>query len=55
MPVFFYIDPEFLNDPNVRNVETITLNYTFFSKLSLRSISTLILILVHYTNEASHD
>ena len=32
MPVFFYIDPEFLNDPNMRNIETITLNYTFFSE-----------------------
>lgn len=32
MPVFFYIDPEFVNDPNMRNIETITLNYTFFSE-----------------------
>ncbi|KAK4547895.1 hypothetical protein LTR36_010614 [Oleoguttula mirabilis] len=30
MPVFFYIDPEFLKDPNMRNIDTITLNYTFF-------------------------
>lgn len=30
MPVFFYIDPEFVNDPNMRGIETITLNYTFF-------------------------
>lgn len=35
MPVFFYIDPDFLNDPELRNVSTITLNYTFFSKSSL--------------------
>ena len=33
MPVFFYIDPEFLKDPTMRNIDTITLNYTFFSKL----------------------
>lgn len=32
MPVFFYIDPEFLNDPQMNHIETITLNYTFFSK-----------------------
>ena len=32
MPVFFYIDPDFLSDPNMRNIETITLNYTFFSE-----------------------
>lgn len=33
MPVFFYLDPDLLNDMNMRNVETVTLNYTFFSKL----------------------
>ncbi|KAG9541085.1 hypothetical protein KCU86_g10122, partial [Aureobasidium melanogenum] len=30
MPVFFYIDPEFLRDPNMSKIDTITLNYTFF-------------------------
>lgn len=30
MPVFFYIDPEFVNDPNMRGIEQITLSYTFF-------------------------
>ncbi|OQO08397.1 hypothetical protein B0A48_06267 [Cryoendolithus antarcticus] len=30
MPVFFYIDPEFLKDPNMKGIDTITLNYTFF-------------------------
>lgn len=33
MPVFFYIDPEFLKDPTMKGIDTITLNYTFFSKL----------------------
>lgn len=34
MPVFFYIDPEFLRDSTMKGIETITLNYTFFSEFS---------------------
>ncbi|OBT91165.1 hypothetical protein VE02_00127 [Pseudogymnoascus sp. 03VT05] len=30
MPVFFYIDPEFVNDPNMKGIEQVTLSYTFF-------------------------
>jgi len=30
MPVFFYLDPDLLNDLNMRGVETVTLSYTFF-------------------------
>lgn len=30
MPVFFYIDPAFAEDPKMEYVETITLSYTFF-------------------------
>ena len=30
MPVSFYIDPEIENDPHMKDVETITLSYTFF-------------------------
>ncbi|GLV34655.1 Cytochrome c oxidase copper chaperone COX11 [Carabus blaptoides fortunei] len=30
MPVFFYIDPEFVEDPKMEFVNTITLSYTFF-------------------------
>lgn len=30
MPVFFFIDPEFLDDPAMNSVNYITLSYTFF-------------------------
>ncbi|PSN28986.1 Cytochrome c oxidase assembly protein COX11 [Blattella germanica] len=30
MPVFFYIDPEFAEDPKMESVDTLTLSYTFF-------------------------
>ncbi len=30
MPVFFFLDPEFLKDPHMKNVDHITLSYTFF-------------------------
>ncbi|KAL7914559.1 cytochrome c oxidase assembly protein CtaG/Cox11 domain-containing protein [Trichoderma velutinum] len=33
MPVFFYLDPDLLNDINMKGIETVTLNYTFFSKI----------------------
>ena len=34
MPVFFYIDKDFENDPQMRGIETVTLSYTFFSESS---------------------
>ncbi|KAL2073401.1 hypothetical protein VTL71DRAFT_10725 [Oculimacula yallundae] len=30
MPVFFYIDPDFVNDPTMKGIEQVTLSYTFF-------------------------
>ena len=30
MPVIYYVDPEILNDPDARQVEEITLSYTFY-------------------------
>ncbi|MCE2509813.1 MAG: cytochrome c oxidase assembly protein [Alphaproteobacteria bacterium] len=37
MPVSFFIDPEILKDPNLEDVETITLSYTFFPAFSEES------------------
>lgn len=39
MPVFFYIDPEFNDDPALAKVETITLSYTFFEAKEGEQIS----------------
>jgi len=36
MPVSFFIDPDILKDPNLNDVQTITLSYTFFRSLSAR-------------------
>lgn len=30
MPVFFFIDPEMMDDPGLRDVHSVTLSYTFF-------------------------
>ncbi|KAF9089913.1 Cytochrome c oxidase assembly protein cox11, mitochondrial [Mortierella sp. AD031] len=30
MPIFFFIDPEFANDPDMADVDTVVLSYTFF-------------------------
>ena len=38
MPVFFYIDPEFSEDPAMARVTNITLSYTFFEAKEGESI-----------------
>ncbi|KAF9425479.1 Cytochrome c oxidase assembly protein cox11, mitochondrial [Podila epigama] len=30
MPIFFFLDPEFASDPNMSDVDTVVLSYTFF-------------------------
>ena len=30
MPVFFYIDPAYADDPDLEAIDTIILSYTFF-------------------------
>lgn len=34
MPISFFIDPEIVNDPQLKGVKHLTLSYTFFSELS---------------------
>ena len=35
MPIFFFIDPEFSTDPWMKDVDEITLHYTFFKSILL--------------------
>ncbi|XP_065826178.1 cytochrome c oxidase assembly protein COX11, mitochondrial-like isoform X2 [Oscarella lobularis] len=41
MPVFFYIDPDFVSDPAMARVDTITLSYTFFEAKDGESFPTM--------------
>ncbi|KAF2970408.1 hypothetical protein GQX73_g3135 [Xylaria multiplex] len=36
MPVFFYLDPDLLDDLNMRGINEVTLSYTFFTTTRLR-------------------
>jgi cytochrome c oxidase assembly protein subunit 11 len=37
MPVFFYLDPDWIKDPNMDEIDSITLSYTFFKSSEFRS------------------
>ncbi|EDQ91055.1 uncharacterized protein MONBRDRAFT_15576 [Monosiga brevicollis MX1] len=41
MPVFFYIDPEFAEDPSMYKVRDITLSYTFFQARNTEQIESM--------------
>lgn len=46
MPVFFFIDPDFVNDPSMKGIDTITLSYTFFSESILGILTTFVIEIV---------
>jgi len=41
MPVFFYIDPDFVRDPNLQVVHDISLSYTFFESKGTEELALL--------------
>jgi cytochrome c oxidase assembly protein subunit 11 len=42
MPVVFFVDPEIVNEPDLKNIDTITLSYTFFPSSDQKPVANLI-------------
>jgi cytochrome c oxidase assembly protein subunit 11 len=42
MPVVFFVDPEIVNEPDLKNIETITLSYTFFPSSDEKPVANLV-------------
>jgi cytochrome c oxidase assembly protein subunit 11 len=42
MPVVFFVDPEIVNEPDLKNIDTITLSYTFFPSSDEKPVANLI-------------
>jgi cytochrome c oxidase assembly protein subunit 11 len=42
MPVVFFVDPEIVNEPDLKGIETITLSYTFFPSSDEKPVANLV-------------
>lgn len=50
MPVLFYLDPTIVENPAMNGIETITLNYTFFSQSFLSLFKAVALTILQKRN-----
>jgi cytochrome c oxidase assembly protein subunit 11 len=39
MPVVFFIDPDIVNEPDLKKLDTITLSYTFFASFDEKPVA----------------
>lgn len=51
LPVFFYIDPEFVKDPKMENVTEVSLSYTFFESKEMPGFNLADLMRPHGSRE----
>jgi cytochrome c oxidase assembly protein subunit 11 len=54
MPVVFFVDPAFANDPDLHGVDTITLGYTFFRSANPQNAKNLSRFLANAAPDAAH-